>query len=374
MRTPNDVPVAIARPAPPGPRADDVPPDLEGTSVGIAAISLSGGGAERQAALWAHATAARGADVRVLALEEDERRYSLPDSARVDVVGKSSRRDAARALRHLRRLARDTDVIAAFQPYMSMLCMMAGVRRRVVVTGQDPRHWADTTRVPAPLFRAGFRSAAAATAPSQGLIDCHRGLGLRPRGDRWLLVPNIVAPEAFTADVEERTGVLFVGRLVPEKRPLLALRAALAAGLPITFLGDGPMRGEIEEEARGQDAAHLVHLHPFTPTPWELFARHRALLLTSRYETFANVIVESLAAGTPVVSVDCDFGPREILAGARHSRLCTDQPDDLGAALREVAGAPRTDALVQECLTVARRYEQAALEPAIVAALRGVAA
>ena len=372
MRTPNDVPAVIARPAP-SPNAN-VRPDLHGVSVGIVAISLSGGGAERQAALWAHATAARGADVRLLALEEDERRYSLPHRARVDVVGKSSRQDAARALGHLRRLARETDVIAAFQPYMSMLCMMAGVRRRVVVTGQDPRHWADTTRVPAPLFRAAFRTSAAATAPSQGLIDCHRAMGIRPRGDRWLLVPNIVAPEAFTADAEERAGVLFVGRLVPEKRPLLALRAAMDAELPITFLGDGPMRGEIETEARREGAEHLVHLHPFTPTPWKLFARHRALVLTSRYETFANVIVESLAAGTPVVSVDCDFGPREILAGAEHSRLSTAEAADLGAALREVAGAPRTDVLVEECLTIARRYEQAALEPVIVAALHGVAA
>lgn len=347
---------------------------LAGTEVGIAAISLSGGGAERQASLWAHAAASRGAGVQVLALERGAQQYSLPEGVAPEIVGKQARRDAVRALAHLRRLAGRCDVIAAFQPYMAMLCMFAGVRKHIVVTGQDPRHWEDTTRVPAPLFRAAIRSAASATAPSQGLIGCHRELGIRPRADRWLHVPNIVASEAFAAEPEDRDGALFVGRLVPEKEPLLALRAATRAGLTITFLGDGPMRGELEEEARRGGVEHLVRFHGFTPAPWEQFARHRVLILTSRYETFANVIVESLAAETPVVSVDCDFGPREILAGAMFSRLTSRDEDELSAALAEVAGRRRGPEAAAECRAIAERYSQATLEPAVVAALRTVAA
>jgi glycosyltransferase involved in cell wall biosynthesis len=82
------------------------------------------------------------------------------------------------------------------------------------------------------------------------------------------------------------------------------------------------------------------------------------------------VIVESLAAGTPVVSVDCDFGPREILAGATASRLVAASDEAVAAALADVAGRPVSDAGLAECREIAGRYRRTTLTPAIAAALR----
>ena len=129
------------------------------------------------------------------------------------------------------------------------------------------------------------------------------------------------------------------------------------------------MREEIAAEARRLGIEDSVALPGFHPRPWEFYARHRVLLLTSRYETFANVIVEGLAAGMPVVSVDCDFGPREILRDARYSELVGDSQPEIAAALRRIAERPASDAETQECQAIAGRYRRAQIEPRIVAAL-----
>ena len=55
------------------------------------------------------------------------------------------------------------------------------------------------------------------------------------------------------------------------------------------------------------------------PTPY--YATANLFALTSDFEGFANVLVEAMAAGLPVVSVDCRSGPREVLADGEFGRL-----------------------------------------------------
>ena len=342
---------------------------LAGLRVGIAAVSLSRGGAERAAAHWAAAADDHGAEVRFFAVESSDQPYALPERVSLTVAGKAGLRDTAHVVRALRRFAASCDVIAAFQPYLGLLCVLARVRCPwLIVAGQDPRRWRDTSRMPALGYRLAFRRAAAAAAPSRGLIECHRAAGLQPRGG-WDHIPNVVAEAAFRVDGAHRAGALFVGRLVTEKRPLLALRAAAAAGMPITFLGDGPLRATLVEEAARLGVSDQVRLVAFRRDPWPFYAQHRVLVLTSRYETFGNVILESLAAGTPVVSVDCEFGPREILAHARYSGLVDDTVDAVSAGLTTVDRRERSGAEAAECHAIAARYRRDVVGPAIADAL-----
>ena len=56
-----------------------------------------------------------------------------------------------------------------------------------------------------------------------------------------------------------------------------------------------------------------------SPLPWIKHAD--ALVCTSRYEGFGNVIVEALACGKPVISTDSPHGPAEILLGGQIGHL-----------------------------------------------------
>ena len=57
-----------------------------------------------------------------------------------------------------------------------------------------------------------------------------------------------------------------------------------------------------------------VHMPGDVKNPHKYLVRSAALISASEFEGFSNVIVEALVAGIPVISTDCESGPREILA------------------------------------------------------------
>ena len=57
----------------------------------------------------------------------------------------------------------------------------------------------------------------------------------------------------------------------------------------------------------------LVRIIPFTSNPFPWLKKARFTVLTSKFEGFPRVLIESLAVGTPVLSVDCETGPAEII-------------------------------------------------------------
>lgn len=60
-----------------------------------------------------------------------------------------------------------------------------------------------------------------------------------------------------------------------------------------------------------------VVLWGFDENPYPYMRAASVLVQSSRWEGFANVIVEAMACGTPVVSTDAPFGPAELLDSGR---------------------------------------------------------
>ena len=119
--------------------------------------------------------------------------------------------------------------------------------------------------------------------------------------------------------------LLGIGKLKPQKDFACLIRAfaRVRATRPVRLilLGDGPQRESLLALARTLGVADAVALPGFVANPFAYLGRAAAFVLSSAWEGLANVVIEALACGCPVVSTDCPSGPAEILDGGKYGRL-----------------------------------------------------
>jgi glycosyltransferase involved in cell wall biosynthesis len=119
--------------------------------------------------------------------------------------------------------------------------------------------------------------------------------------------------------------VVSVARLSPEKNHRLLLDAMRLSGhncaWRLALVGDGPERAALETYARRHGLAERTMFVGFDPDPIAWMMRARLAVCSSVYEGLCNAIIEALSCGTPVVSTDCPYGPREILENGRYGTL-----------------------------------------------------
>jgi glycosyltransferase involved in cell wall biosynthesis len=118
---------------------------------------------------------------------------------------------------------------------------------------------------------------------------------------------------------------LGVGRLIELKdfgsliKAFGLLRRAKAARLLI--LGEGEQREELEHLIQDLELFDDVMLGGFVDNPFVYMKRASAFVLSSRSEGLPNVLIEAMACGCPVISTDCQTGPREILDSGKYGVL-----------------------------------------------------
>jgi glycosyltransferase involved in cell wall biosynthesis len=205
------------------------------------------------------------------------------------------------------------------------------------------------------------RGAAHIVAPSGYLRELALGWGARGA----TVLPNPAPDVAALPPREELRRhlgfggptLVYAGRLVPQKDLGTAIEAAREAALPLVVAGDGPEREALER---------LGHARFLGPLPRSdvlgLFRAAEASVLSSAWENFPHGAVESLAAGTPVVSTDVG-GVGEVLRDGENGLLVP--PRDvraLAAALRRLVEEPG----LLERLRAAAAPSVAGLAPASV--------
>ena len=146
-------------------------------------------------------------------------------------------------------------------------------------------------------------------------------------------------------DVAREDFFLMAGRLVPYKRPELAVAAAARAGVRLVVVGEGRARAECERIA-GPDTQFLGRVDDATLL--SLYRRCRALVMPG-IEDFGIVPVEAQACGTPVI------------AAAEGGALDTVLDGETGE-LVDIAD----DGAEERWVDVLRRFQASDLDPATI--------
>ena len=101
---------------------------------------------------------------------------------------------------------------------------------------------------------------------------------------------------------DARRGIVFLGRLRPEKGALDAVGVAARIDLPVTIVGSGDLEDEIHRRAR---TIPNLRVAGFVPDPdlREILRNARVVIIPSRCQDAGPLVpLESMANGTPVVA------------------------------------------------------------------------
>ena len=118
--------------------------------------------------------------------------------------------------------------------------------------------------------------------------------------------------------IKKENYFLCVGRLEKQKAFHFAIQAFAEVvkthpEMRLKIVGKGSLEQELKQLAKELNVQNYVDFEGFQKDMIPYYAKARATLLTSLFEGFPNVLVESITLGTPVVAFDCPSGPSEII-------------------------------------------------------------
>jgi glycosyltransferase involved in cell wall biosynthesis len=345
---------------------------------------LATGGADLQLANEARALRRRGVDVETMLVDNHDIEQLGPLRAGVRSVWNHE------ANRELRNLVRQfhPDIVHVHTPFPlmspSVFWMAARLDLPTVATVQSFRYSCvrgtlehdskvcelcvgRRIKLPAARYRC-YHHSVLGSAVMAGSLSLHHGVGTFSRCvDRFLALTEFMRerllmeglrPEQVTVKpnsirdpgppLAQRGGyALFTGRLAPEKGMATVLRAwsQLDSELRLVIAGDGAQRAEVELAARRDDRIDyrgwLDH-----DDVMKLVREATVLLVPSEwYEAFGIVVIEAMAAATPVVISDRANNTGLVIPGVTGEVFPAGDAAALASAVLRLIGRHDLDAM-----------------------------
>lgn len=323
---------------------------------------MSGGGAERIAALLANHWAAAGNHVTLLATYTVQTesayvldsRVTLRHLASATAMSRKGVRTQLHRLKSLRRIIRELqpDNVVSFLTNVNVAAILASWGTGVAPVVSERIHPAQfpISFTLAKLRILTYPRAARVVVQTE---TTQRWFATHVASADTTVIANPVAwpldssapvllPDALVAQDDKL--LLAVGRLDAQKgfADLIAAYTSLRGklnGWKLVILGEGDQRVELEALIAAAGLAERVLLPGWAGNIADWYTRAELFVLSSHIEGFPNALLEAMSYGVACVSYDCATGPAEIIRDGIDGRLVAlaAGADGLAAAINELA-------------------------------------
>jgi glycosyltransferase involved in cell wall biosynthesis len=295
--------------------------------------SLSNGGAERVVSSLANSFSKNGHEIHVILLH-DFIDYKIESKINIHFLEKSYKKlnklwsyKKIRSLlvKRIRGIEQEygyIDLITVHLPFPHFVFKSKEYNSRTYYTV----HTVYSKKFP--RFTVFFRGFLKKIYDGKKIIAVSNGVA-EELTDYWKINPQFISVIHNPLDIREIRSkaekdlisidkyILAVGRLVKLKQFDFLLDAFKESGkyqeYKLIILGEGPEKERLSKKADDLGISNQVVLTGWQSNPYAWMKNADLFVLSSEYEAFPMVLIEALACNTPVVSVDCNYGPREIL-------------------------------------------------------------
>ncbi len=260
---------------------------------------------------------------------------------------------ARRALARLVRDGLEFDAIDSHYVYpdgVAAIALGRAFARPVVITARG----SDLTQLPLyagprRMIKRAIAAADALVSVSAALGETLVGLGADParvhvmrNGIDTDMFRPVDRPAARAALGLSGPTLISVGHLIARKGHDRSIEAlALLPGFALLIVGDGPERGRLQALAERLGVADRVRLlgpRPHAELPG-FYGAADAMLLSSSREGWANVLLESMACGTPVVASRIPGNPEVVQAPEAGLVVESNTAEGIAEAVRRLFAA-----------------------------------